>query len=91
MGYWRSLQGRFEPGICYQRAIEAKEKVEGKTIAVAALLNFIGMLLHDMAIYPSALPFKERALEIHEKALGPDHLNTEICRDNLKACKEAMR
>jgi len=73
MAYWRSLQGRFEPGICYQRAIVVKEKVEGEILAVAALLNIIGWFLDDMAMYPSALSFYEWALEIRKKALGPDH------------------
>jgi nephrocystin-3 len=37
MGYWRSLKGSFEPGSCYQSAIEAREKEEGETITLALL------------------------------------------------------
>ena len=83
MAYWRSLQGRFEPGICYQRAIEAKEKVEGETVAVATLMNIIGLFLYEMALYPSALPFYEWALAIKEKALGPDHRDFATSLNNL--------
>jgi len=83
MGYWRSLEGFFEPGTCYQKVIEVKEKVDGETIAVAHLLHIIGMLLHDMAMYPSALPLKKRALEIEVKALGPDHPDVATSLNNL--------
>jgi len=85
MGYWRSLKGRFEPGICYQKAIEIREKVEGETVAFARLLGIIGLFLDDMALYPSALPFKERDLAITEKCLGPDHPDVAQSLANLAA------
>jgi nephrocystin-3 len=73
MGYWRSLEGRFEPGKCYQVAMETKEKAEGETESISRLLSIIGWFLDDMGLYPSALPFKERALAIDERTLGSNH------------------
>jgi tetratricopeptide (TPR) repeat protein len=73
MGYWRSLEGRFEPGDIYQEAIEAREESEGETGTIAWLSGSIGWFLGDMGLYNSALPFKERALAGYEKALGPNH------------------
>jgi len=83
MGYWRSLQGHFEPGICYQKAIETRERVEGKNIALGCLLNICGIFLHEMALYPFAIYFKERALEIIKMAFGPDHPDVAASLNNL--------
>jgi tetratricopeptide (TPR) repeat protein len=38
-------------------------------------LNNLAGVLFRMGAYPQAKPLYERALTIHEKALGPDHLN----------------
>ena len=83
MGYWRSLEGRFEPGPCYQAAIAAKQKAEGETHGVARLSNHIGAFLRDMGLYPSALLFTEHALAIWEGALGPDHPDVATTLNNL--------
>ncbi|MCL0084523.1 tetratricopeptide repeat protein, partial [Dehalococcoidia bacterium] len=83
MGYWWSLKGRFEPGPCYQAAIEAKEKADGETEDVARFLDTIGLFLHHMGLYPSALPFCERALAIKERAFGPDHPEVATTLNNL--------
>jgi len=83
MTYWHSLQGRFEPGICYQKTIGKWEKVEGETVAFAFLLGIIGSFLDDMALYPSALPFKKRALKITENAYGPYHPDVATSLNNL--------
>jgi len=85
MSYWRSLKEHFEPGICYQKAIKIRDKVEGETVAFARLLGIIGLFLDDMALYPSALPFKERDLAITEKCLGPDHPDVAQSLANLAA------
>ena len=85
MRYWRLLQGNFEPGICYQKAIEERQRFEGETVAVASIMNIIGLFLYDMALYPSAIPFYERALEIKEKVLGPDHPDVTESLSNLAA------
>jgi len=83
MGYWRSLEGRFEPGKCYESAVKIKEKAEGETSNLARPLAIIGEFLDDMGLYPSALPFEKRALKIDEKALGPDHPNVATDLNNL--------
>jgi len=83
MGYWRSLEGRFEPGPCYQAAVEARENTEPDSKGVARLLNNIGDFLDDMGLYPSASPFKERALAIHERVLGPGHPYVASSLNNL--------
>ena len=90
MAYWRSLQGHFEPGICYQRAIEERQKFEGETVAVADLLNIVGLFHYDMAMYSSALPFIERALKISEIALGPDHPSVATSLNNLAGLYKAQ-
>ena len=79
MSYWRALKGRFEPGEWYESAAKAREKVQGGTRGLARLLSIIGWFLDDMGLYISASSFKERALKIDEKALGPDH--PDVARD----------
>ena len=83
MGYWRSLEGRYEPGPCYQAAIEAREKAQGETTDVALSLDNIGSFLDDMGLYSSALPFNQRALAIWERTRGPNHLDVAISLNNL--------
>ncbi len=83
MGYWRSLEGHFEPGKCYQAAIEAREKLKGETRSIATLLGKVGWFLDDMGLYPSALPFKERALAMDEQTLGPKHPDMAHSINNL--------
>jgi len=85
MGYWRSLEGRYEPGKCYESSVKIKEKAEGETEAVARACNIIGIFLEDMGLYPPALPFHQRALKIAENALGPDHPLVAKCLNNLAA------
>lgn len=89
MSYWRLLGGRFEPGECYQTAMETKEKTEGETESVY-WLSLIGLFLHDAGLYPSALGFQERALKITEKALGPNHLHIASPLHNLAALYQAQ-
>ena len=38
--------------------------------------------------YQAAQPYYERALEIREKVLGPEHPDTKIVRGNLEALGE---
>jgi nephrocystin-3 len=83
MGYWRSLEGRFEPGPCYQASIESREESEGETYDIARLMYAIGFFLHDMGLYPSASPFSERAVEIFEIVLGPEHPDVAECLNRL--------
>ena len=90
MGYWRSLEGRFEPGPCYQTAIEAREKAEGETPGVAFLLNKIGYFLCDMGFYDSALPFWQQALAIDECTFGPSHSHVATSLNNIAMVYKAQ-
>jgi Tfp pilus assembly protein PilF len=85
MGYWRSLEGRFEPGACYQAALDRRIEAEGQSEAVARSAAVIGGFLRDMGRYPSALPFMERSLAIDERALGLDHPDVAASLNNLAA------
>lgn len=84
MGYWRALEGSFEPGQCYEDSIKVREKLKGES-GLARLRDDIGSFLDDMGLYPSALPFKERALEIDERTLGvgPNHPTVAVRLNNL--------
>jgi tetratricopeptide (TPR) repeat protein len=83
MEYWRSLEGRFAPGSCYQATVEAKVRLEGETNHIARLSNDIGIFLSEMGLYPSALPFCQRALAIEERTLGHDHPDVAKSLSNL--------
>ena len=85
MGYWRALEGRFEPGKCYLDSIEARIKQEGENLEVASLLDLITDLLQQMALYGSALPFAQRALAIREKILGPNDPDVASTINNIAA------
>jgi nephrocystin-3 len=90
MGYWRSLQGRFEPGACYQAALDQRISSEGESVAVADSATVVGQFLHEMGLYSSALPFAERSLAIRERALGPDHPDVASSLSNLAALYQAQ-
>jgi tetratricopeptide (TPR) repeat protein len=83
MGYWRSLEGRFEPARCYESAVSIERKAQGQTQSLAQCLCIVGWFLDDMGLYPSALAFKERTLRIDEKTLGPDHPDVATDLNNL--------
>ncbi|MCP4426613.1 MAG: tetratricopeptide repeat protein, partial [Chloroflexi bacterium] len=51
--------------------------------STALSLNIMGALLDSMGDYEGARPYYERALEISERALGPDHPDTATVRNNL--------
>jgi hypothetical protein len=53
-------------------------------VQVAALLDRLASYRHAvLAAYTQARPLHERALAIHEQALGPDHPNTVSSLGNL--------
>ena len=85
IGYWRSLDGQFEPEECYQAAVEEIEKSEKDGISTARVSGKIGSFLEIMGKYHSALSFLMMALNINEKALGPDHLDLATSLSNLAA------
>jgi len=73
IAYWRSLEGRFAPGPSYERAVADMEMTEGQTAELGSALNEVGLLLGGMGLHRESAPFMRRALEISERALGPDH------------------
>ena len=54
-----------------------------ETERLAFLCNWIGYLLQFYADYAAAKPYYERALEISERVLGPDHPDTARSLNNL--------
>jgi hypothetical protein len=50
-------------------------KADGETQDVTWLWRIIGQFLDDMGLYPSAVLFTKRALDILERTLGHDHRN----------------
>ena len=73
MGYWRSLEGRFEPAPYYRAAIQDRQKVEGETQKTANLMYSIGSFLKDMGLYQSSSSFTTEAAAISERILGSNH------------------
>ncbi|HVB22938.1 MAG TPA: tetratricopeptide repeat protein [Ktedonobacteraceae bacterium] len=51
----------------------------------AALLNKAGYYLYDLAFYADAEPLYQRALQIREQVLGPQHPSTATSLNNLAA------
>jgi Tfp pilus assembly protein PilF len=52
---------------------------------MATWWNNLGMVLHDLGDLDGASVQLERALEISEATLGPDHPNVAVTRANLAA------
>ncbi|GIK59103.1 MAG: hypothetical protein BroJett015_47660 [Chloroflexota bacterium] len=61
-----------------------------ETERLAFLCNWTGFYLKFRAEYEKARPYLERALAIHEKALGPDHPDTATSLNNLGYLLRAM-
>lgn len=80
IGFWQSLRGHFDPASCYQLAISEKQRETGETSELVRLLDIVGLLLCDMAYYPSAIRFHKHALTIRIQVLGHRHLEV---ADNL--------
>lgn len=66
------------------------EKVAGKHLDVATILNNLGFIHHKQGQYAQAEPLYKRALAICEKSLGIDHPTARITRDNLAGLRIAM-
>jgi nephrocystin-3 len=90
IGYWRALEGRFEPGPSYQAAIEAREKLEGETLHIARLLSIISQLCTDMTLLQYALILEEHALQVTESILGPNHLDVASSLERLAEIHKAL-
>ena len=58
---------------------------------MATDLNNLAKLYDDQGQYLQAEPLNKRALEIFEKALGPDHPNVATSLENLAALYRATK
>jgi hypothetical protein len=63
--------------------VEHVEMIKIESTYLAALLSRMGFSLHGHAFYSATEPLYRRALEIHEKQLAPDHLDTAMSLNNL--------
>jgi tetratricopeptide (TPR) repeat protein len=83
IGYWLSVKDCSRVDHYYRTAIDRMIEEEGESQNVANKSNAVGVLLQDMSLYSSALPFCERALKINETALGPNHQDVATDLNNL--------
>lgn len=58
---------------------------------LADYLNAEGCALYEAGKYEQAEPLYSRSLAIYEKALGKDHPNTKIVRDNLQILQARLK
>lgn len=65
-------------------------KYEVQTENASRMLNQTGYYLEQRALYDEAEPLYRRALEICEKALGPEHPSTKLYRENLQFLLKKM-
>ena len=61
----------------YLAALKEVEKFEHQDFRLATVLNNLGLLYHTQGKYAEAEPLYLRALAIDEKALGPEHPDTD--------------
>jgi tetratricopeptide (TPR) repeat protein/CHAT domain-containing protein len=73
-------------GVCWAGAAAA----EGTPLEEAQRLNQQAVELYQAGRYREALPLQQRALEINEKILGPEHPATAISLNNLAALYKAL-
>ncbi|MBT2468712.1 tetratricopeptide repeat protein [Streptomyces sp. ISL-66] len=64
-------------------AVARHTPLEADTTKTAKLLNHTGVFLDSQGLAARASVHLRRALAHHERALGPDHLDTIACRHNL--------
>jgi tetratricopeptide (TPR) repeat protein len=74
-----------------QACSELADEFDLASPGAARLLDQAGWHLDDRARYAEAEPLMRRALEIDEKALGPDHPNVAICLSNLAVLHSTNR
>ena len=71
------------PLLPHVRAIVSHADAAAIADPTARLMNQAGDLLHGMALYDQAQPLCERALEIREQVLGPEHLDVAMSLSSL--------
>ncbi|MGP3690489.1 tetratricopeptide repeat protein [Streptomyces sp. IBSNAI002] len=67
----------------HMEAVARHTPLEADTTRTARLLNHAGVFLDSQGLAVRASVHLRRALTHHERALGPDHLDTIACRHNL--------
>ncbi len=67
IGYWRALEGRFEPTACYQVALDQRIGSDGESEAVARSAGVVGSFLGDMGLLRICLAI-HGALACHLRA-----------------------
>ncbi len=81
-GYWLALEGRYDPVVTYQKALDAIEgDLPGNSYAY--IFNGVALFHQDAGRYGVAEPLLRRALADYERVLGKEHLATLSCLDNL--------
>lgn len=88
MGYWRSLQGRFESDECYKKAMLSKKYTVSKRVTPSRLLYKLGRFHYDMGLFEPALSFHQSALV--SKKLSPENNDVYVAA-NLESIGEIYR
>jgi tetratricopeptide (TPR) repeat protein len=73
ISYWTAISEKFSPETSYEFAVAEYIRQKGETLELARIMQFVGWMLHDMALFDPSLPFKERSLAIRESELPPNH------------------
>ena len=85
--HWDTWE-RFSPHM--QQVIGWTDQLEVQSAPVGYLLNQYGSYRMGQGRYDEAEPLYERALEIKEEVLGPDHPDTAQSLNNLAALHESQ-
>ena len=76
-------------GIAYlphlRQVLAELDTATGQMLKLAQLSVSLATLLSDQGDYAGARPLFERALEIFERVLGPDHPHTRLVHESLKS------
>lgn len=74
----------------YNLALKIKEDVIPEDPRTADSYDNLALLHGAVGAYNEALRWRQKALKIYEKALGPKHPDTILCRANLASLYEKM-
>jgi CHAT domain-containing protein/Tfp pilus assembly protein PilF len=72
------------------QSLDLREKVDPNNLHTAESLQELVTLYNRMGDYAKAEPLCKRALQIYEKALGPEHPVATQCLDNLATIYQEM-
>lgn len=79
-----------EAQLFLERAVDAHERLLGDDLTTIIILNQLATIHLNRIQDAKALPFQQRALAIHEKLLGPEHLDTATSLNNLAVTYSAL-